>query len=83
MNFDVETAIKVCRSAGYYSHALSLAQKHQQHTWYLKVQLEDIKDYQTALEYMGKLSFEEVSYSTDGTVSLHVRSTWANSALRR
>ena len=63
MDFDVETAIKVCRSAGYYNHALSLAQKHEQHTWYLKVQLEDIKDYQTALEYMGKLSFEQVNTS--------------------
>ncbi|CAH1772502.1 unnamed protein product, partial [Owenia fusiformis] len=58
VDFDVETAIKVCRQAGYYKHALFLAKKHSQHDWYLKIQLEDHKDYQEALEYIGKLEFE-------------------------
>ncbi|KAL4227956.1 Vacuolar protein sorting-associated protein 11 [Mactra antiquata] len=54
-----ETAIKVCRQAGYHKHALFLANKHNLHEWYLKIQLDDIKDYQKALEYIGKLDFEE------------------------
>ena len=60
VDFDVETAIKVCRQAGYYDHALFLAKEHQLHEWYLKIQLEDIKDYQLTLEYIGKLDFDEV-----------------------
>lgn len=43
VRFDVETAIKVLRQAGYYSHAVYLAEKHVHHEWYLKIQLEDIK----------------------------------------
>lgn len=43
MHFDVETAIKVLRQAGCYSHAVYLAEKHKHHEWYLKIQLEDIK----------------------------------------
>ncbi len=62
VDFDVETAIKVCRSAGYYSHALYLAEQHEQHNWYLKIQLEDIKDYTKALTYIGKLDFDEVGF---------------------
>lgn len=57
----METAIKVCRQAGYHHHALSLAEKHQKHEWYLKIQLEDIRDYQAALLYIGRLEFEAVS----------------------
>jgi hypothetical protein len=59
VDFDVETAIRVCRSAGYYEHALFLADKHDQHDWYLRTQLEDIHDYRKALEYIAKLEFDE------------------------
>ncbi|XP_077990077.1 vacuolar protein sorting-associated protein 11 homolog [Glandiceps talaboti] len=59
VDFDVETAIKVCRQAGYYKHALFLAENHGQHDWYLKVQLEDIMEYNKSLKYIGKLEFEE------------------------
>ncbi|NWX92577.1 VPS11 protein, partial [Nothoprocta pentlandii] len=59
VRFDVETAIKVLRQAGYYSHAVYLAEKHAHHEWYLKIQLEDIKNYQEALGYIGKLPFEQ------------------------
>ena len=65
VDFDVETAIKVCRSAGYYQHALYLAEQHNQHDWYLKIQLEDIQDYQKALDYIGRLDFDEVCHSTE------------------
>ncbi|XP_074656340.1 vacuolar protein sorting-associated protein 11 homolog [Tubulanus polymorphus] len=63
VDFDVETAIKVCRQAGYYEHALYLAETHQQHDWYLKIQLEDIKDYKAALEYIGKLEFDQAEHN--------------------
>ncbi|XP_074607896.1 vacuolar protein sorting-associated protein 11 homolog isoform X1 [Acropora palmata] len=59
LNFDVETAIKVCRQAGYFRHAVYLAEKYEQHDLYLKIQLEDLKDYQRALSYIGKLDFYE------------------------
>ncbi|XP_073759939.1 vacuolar protein sorting-associated protein 11 homolog isoform X2 [Callorhinus ursinus] len=59
VHFDVGTAIRVLRQAGYYSHALSLAENHAHHEWYLKIQLEDIKNYQEALRYIGKLPFEQ------------------------
>ncbi|XP_041361621.1 vacuolar protein sorting-associated protein 11 homolog [Gigantopelta aegis] len=59
VDFDVETAIKVCRSAGYHDHALSLAEKHRKHEWYLKIQLEDICDFEKALLYIGRLEFVE------------------------
>lgn len=59
LNFDVETAITVCRQANYFNHALELAEKYEQHDWYLKIQLEDVKNYGKALKYMKRLPFEE------------------------
>ncbi|KAK7475894.1 hypothetical protein BaRGS_00032862, partial [Batillaria attramentaria] len=63
VDFDVETAIKVCRQAGYHRHALSLAEKHEKHEWYLKIQLEDIRDYQAALTYIARLDFQAAENS--------------------
>lgn len=37
---------QVCRQASYFKHALVLAEKHQKHEWYLRIQLEDVLDYQ-------------------------------------
>nr|CAB3267620.1 vacuolar protein sorting-associated protein 11 homolog [Phallusia mammillata] len=59
LHFDVETAIKVCRQAGYHQHALQLAEKHHKHKWYLKIQLEDTHQYEKALAYIKKLPFKE------------------------
>jgi hypothetical protein len=59
--FDVETAIRVLRSAGYAEEALFLAKKHARegdrpaaplHDWYLRIQLEDVKDWHMALQYV-------------------------------
>ncbi len=36
-SFDVETAIRVCRQGGYHLEALSLAKRHQQHNWFIKI----------------------------------------------
>ncbi|KYR00557.1 RING zinc finger-containing protein [Tieghemostelium lacteum] len=57
--FDVETAIKVCRQAGYYEHALFLASKNNRHEWYLKILLEDLSEHRKALHYIQTLEFEE------------------------
>ncbi|XP_062869801.1 vacuolar protein sorting-associated protein 11 homolog [Trichomycterus rosablanca] len=59
VHFDVEIAIKVLRQAGYHSNAVFLAEKHSHHEWYLKIQLEDLKNYQEALRYIGRLPFEQ------------------------
>ena len=62
---------QVCRQAGYYEHALFLAEKHHQHNLYLKIQLEDIKDYQKALTYIAKLDFEEVKIQIKRNTYVH------------
>lgn len=59
LNFDIETAMTVCRQAGYFRHAVYLAEKFEQHDWYLKIQLEDVKNYDAALDYISKLYFSE------------------------
>ena len=50
--FDLETAIRVCRQAGYFSHASYLAKKYERHEDYLRIQIEDVGDYKGALAYM-------------------------------
>ncbi len=39
--FDLETAIRVCRQAGYFDHASYLAKKYERHEDYLRIQIED------------------------------------------
>ncbi len=53
--FDVETAIRVCRQAGYFEQALRLAQDREKHEWHLKILLEDLSDYRQALKYIQNL----------------------------
>ncbi|KAG1245151.1 hypothetical protein G6F68_015174 [Rhizopus microsporus] len=55
LNFDLETAISVCRQAGYFDHAVYLAEKFQEHGMYLDIMIEDMKKYNTALTYIRKL----------------------------
>lgn len=57
--FDVETAIKVCRQAGYYDQALHLAEKHGCHDLYLRIQLENRNDCTNAINYIARLPFAE------------------------
>ncbi|KAI9312216.1 hypothetical protein BX666DRAFT_1866701 [Dichotomocladium elegans] len=63
LNFDLETAISVCRQAGYYKHAMYLAEKFHEHDLYLDIVIEDIRDYETALSYIRKLSPYEAENS--------------------
>ncbi|DAZ95770.1 TPA: hypothetical protein N0F65_010272 [Lagenidium giganteum] len=74
LNFDVETAISVLWE-NYPQQALALAKKHEEHSWYLKIQLDRISYVESedsvtlsahekervteALEYITHLSFSE------------------------
>lgn len=59
IDFDVDVAIKVCRQSSP-EHALALAEKHSRHSLYIKILLEDRHEYTAALEYIEKLSIEQV-----------------------
>jgi len=59
LHYDSETAIKVCRQAGYYDNALHLALKSQDHNSYLKIQIEDLRSYSEALDYIRGLPLED------------------------
>ena len=52
IKFDVETAIRVCRAAGYHEHAMFVAKKAGRHELYLKILLEDLGRYDKALHYI-------------------------------
>ncbi|KAL2635425.1 hypothetical protein R1flu_006904 [Riccia fluitans] len=57
--FDVETAVRVCRAAGYYQHALYVAKRAGEHESYLKILLEDLGRYEEALQYISSLPLYE------------------------
>lgn len=61
--FDLETAIRVCRQAGYFDHASYLAKKYERHEDYLRIQIEDAGSYKEALMYLRRLGPEAVSVS--------------------
>ncbi|PFH46708.1 hypothetical protein AMATHDRAFT_7477 [Amanita thiersii Skay4041] len=50
--FDLDTAIRVCRQAGYFEHASYLAKKYERHEDYLRIQIEDAGKYKEALRYL-------------------------------
>lgn len=74
LNYDVETAIKVFRQVGYIQHALTLAKKHEEHEWFLKIQIEDLqkeeegskkkKNYKKALKHIESLEYSKVEKYT-------------------
>jgi vacuolar protein sorting-associated protein 11 len=55
IKFDVETAIRVCRAAGYHEYAMFVAKKAGRHELYLKILLEDLGRYDEALQYISGL----------------------------
>jgi vacuolar protein sorting-associated protein 11 len=59
--FDLETAIRVCRQAGFFEHAAYLAKKYARHEDYLRIKIEDVGDYKEALRYVRMLGMEAVS----------------------
>ncbi|KAH9910785.1 uncharacterized protein BXZ73DRAFT_93587 [Epithele typhae] len=56
--FDLDTAIRVCRQAGYFEHASYLAKKYERHEDYLRIQIEDAGNYKDALLYLRRLGAE-------------------------
>lgn len=54
LKFDMETAFKVLRSAGYAAHALSVAERAGQPEWILDVLLEDMGSYAEAVTFIGE-----------------------------
>ncbi|XP_026736012.1 vacuolar protein sorting-associated protein 11 homolog [Trichoplusia ni] len=58
IDFDVDVAIKVMRQVSI-DDALSLAANHKRHDWYLKMMIEDKKDFRKALDYIVELEFED------------------------
>ncbi|ODN93457.1 vacuolar membrane protein [Cryptococcus wingfieldii CBS 7118] len=53
--FDLDTAIRVCRQAGFYEHATYLAKKFGRHEDYLRIQIEDAGKVGEALRYLRSL----------------------------
>ncbi|KAG2041346.1 hypothetical protein BDR03DRAFT_1007183 [Suillus americanus] len=53
--FDLDTAIRVCRQAGYFDHASYLAKRYNRHEEYLRVMIEDAGKYGEALTYLRHL----------------------------
>ena len=54
-NFDLETAISMCRQGGYFDQAVFLAKKNQEHELVIDIQIEDSKKYDDALDYIWRL----------------------------
>jgi hypothetical protein len=88
LEFDVETAIKVCRQAGYFHEALDLAKRKHRHDWYLKILLEDQKEHKEALVYLMNLPVREAVQNLhkygqefiialpDDTIALLTKTLW-------
>lgn len=57
-NFDLETAISMCRQGGYYDQAVFLAKKNNEHELVIDILIEDSKKYEDALDYIWRLAPE-------------------------
>lgn len=57
-NFDLDTAISMCRQGGYYDQAVFLAKKNGEHALVVDILIEDSKDYENALDYIWRLEPE-------------------------
>lgn len=54
-NFDLETAISMCRQGGYYDQAVFLAKRNLEHELVISILIEDSKKYRDALDYIWRL----------------------------
>ncbi|XP_078435860.1 vacuolar protein sorting 11 isoform X2 [Wolffia australiana] len=91
--FDVETAIRVCRAAGYHEHAMYVSKKAGKHELFLKILIEDLGRFDAGLEYIsslkpaqGAITIKEygkilVERKPDETIELLVRLCSRNSIL--
>lgn len=55
LKFDVDTAIGMCRQAGYYEQAVYLAEKQQEHDIVVSVMVENLENIDGALAYIQRL----------------------------
>ena len=62
--FDLETAIRVTRQAGYFDHAVYLAKRYGQSEEYLRIQIEDREDWKEAAQYMRTMGSKAVRWMT-------------------
>lgn len=53
--FDVDTAINMCRQAGYFEQAAYLAEKHNEHDIVISILLENLDKYEDGLSYLRRL----------------------------
>ncbi|KAJ3936754.1 MAG: hypothetical protein NXY57DRAFT_1072553 [Lentinula lateritia] len=72
--FDLDTAIRVCRQAGYFEHAGYLAKKYERHEDYLRIQIEDAGKYSEALLYLRKLGMD----AAEGNLARYGRALLSN-----
>ena len=54
-NFDLDTAISMCRQGSYYDQAVFLAKKHGEHELVIDILIEDLKNYEDAMDYIWRL----------------------------
>lgn len=59
IRFDAHNAIKVCRQAGYYEEATYLADRYQEPSDYVKIQLENLGEPLRALQFIRTLSVDQ------------------------
>ena len=69
--FDLDTAIRVCRQAGYFEHAAYLAKRWSRHEDYLRIQIEDTGNFTDALAYLRHLGPEAVSLAPYSEASVN------------
>lgn len=53
--------VQVCRSAGYYEHALAVAQAASEPEWCLEILLEDCRQYDEALAFLRGLPRQQAA----------------------
>lgn len=72
LKFDLDTAILMCRQAGYNDQAAYLARRHNEHGLVVDILVEDLKRYAEALAYIQRLQPVEAyqSLTKFGTVLL-------------
>ena len=58
-NFDLETAIGMCRQGGYYDQAVFLAKKNGEHELVVDILVENSKKYDDALNYIWRLQSDQ------------------------
>ncbi|XP_037084836.1 vacuolar protein sorting-associated protein 11 homolog [Pollicipes pollicipes] len=59
VGYDVDTAVRVCRSSGYYEQALTMARRHQQTDRVIAILTEDLADPGRALQYVAQLPHQQ------------------------